>query len=650
MLGIRYQILSRNFQLYSRVQGSSLKEKLNNLQQRQTVLNKSSKELKRLDAKKRLEIKKTQKRAYPRQKAITLLQKQNKNLDQELKAAAIGPTSDSDLKYLLKTRDKRLIYTILGITGEQLRDSVLIDKDVKKFLKRGLIEKAVILTRLAKNRGSAGMNSIMKYFFHESQAPQSAVDMYNWRKKWGIPPNEFTNTILFDGLARQKNPIKKANASLVLKAVDRLIENNKLTQIEFNAALGALSNCNDITHAFELFERKNKGVEKDSISYLWILRACKRVESDSLFQEVIISIMEDIPARLIDAPLLFEFCKTLHSRDDNVALQKMAVLALKEYFEIDYDTDLWPKLLGSFQLLPLSHWSIDRRFPLNAPVVGLFLDNCLKSKQYSLGLQFFEYLKANKTEILDLGMYHKYMELQLKGNPLDCGDKCLEVFNEVESNPNFISFKHSLILLYKAFERQALKKANNIDKVKINEFLSKCLDVIKKNEGIYSKEFNTRLYPKKTWQFIFAVVKAANTNEALSNRMFTTIIDEYLRSFIHGEFSPSSISPTNRESRETLRFVELECIRLLNQLASRMSIPGIEEVDTSKPSLERNIFLQRRQLRQFKKMLLEHVDALQSEHPNVEDLNELDVKLKEKASKILDDHKTNEYMNYVLVR
>ncbi|GAV53082.1 hypothetical protein ZYGR_0AI03640 [Zygosaccharomyces rouxii] len=650
MLGTRFQILSRSFQVYSRIQGSSLREKLSNLQQRQVVLNKSSKELKRLEAKKRLEIKKTQKRSYPRQKAIHLIRKQNQNLDQDLKAAAIGPTSDSDLKYLLRTRDKRLIYTILGTTGEQLRDSLLVDKDVKKFLRRGLIEKAVLLTRLAKHRGSAGMNSIMKYFFHESKAPQSAVDLYNWRKKWGVPPNEFTNTILFDGLARQENPIKKANATLVLKAVDRLIENEELSQIEFNAALGALSNCNDITHAFELFERKTKGVKRDSISYLWILRACRRVESDSLFQDVISSIMEDIPTKLVDAPLLFEFCKVLHSRVDNVTLQKMTVLALKEYFEIDYDTDLWPKFVGGFQLSPLSHWSIDRRYPLNAPVVGLFLDNCLQSKQYALGLQFFEYLQKNNSGILDLDMYHKYMELQLRGNPLHCGDRCLEIYEEVENNSNFISSKHSLVLLYKAFERQAAKKANNVDEVKINGFLSKCLNAMKAAESIYSKEFNTRLYPTKSWQFIYAIVKAANTNEALSNRMITMVIDEYLRSLIHGQFSTSSISPKNGENRETLRFVELECVRLLNQLAFRMSIPGIEEVDISKPSLERDIFLQRRQLRQFKNILLEHVDALQSKHPNLGQLEQLDSKLKEKALKILDDHRSNEYINYVLVR
>lgn len=650
MLGIRFKILSRNFQVYSRIQGSSLKEKLNSLQQRQVILNKSTKELKRLDAKKRLDVKKIQKRAYPRQKAAHLIQKQYENLDQNLKAAAIGPTSDSDLKYLLRTRDKRLIYTILGTNGEQLRDSVLVDKDAKKFLKKGLIEKAVLLTRLAKHRGSAGMNSIMKYFFYEARAPQSAVDLYNWRKKWGVPPNEYTNTILFDGLARQESPIKKANAALVLKTVDRLIENGELTQIEFNAALGALSNCQDITHAFELFERKTKGVKRDSISYLWILRACTRVDSDSLFQDVTGSIMEGIPLTLIDAPLLFEFCKALHSRDNNIALQKMTVLALREYFEIGCNSEFWPNNVEGFQLLPLSHWAIGKKFSLNAAVVGLFLDNCLKSKQYSLGLQFFEYLQATKPRILDLDMYHKYMELQLKENPLHCGDRCLEVFKDIESKPHFISSKHSLVLLYKAFERQAAKKANNIDKAKINEFLMRCLDAMKAAESFYSKEFNARLYPTKSWQFIFAIVKAANTYEALSNRTFTTIIDEYLKSLIHGQFCTSSISPDNRANRETLRFVELECVRLLNQLAFRMSIPGIEEVDITKPSLERDIFLQRRQLRQFKNLLLEHVDALQSDHPCLEQLHQLDSRLREKASKILDDHKSNRYINYVLVR
>lgn len=650
MVGNRFLVFTRNFQVFSRTQSSALKEKLRNFQQRQVVLNKSSKELARLEAKKRLGIKKTQKRAYPKGKALQLLQKQNQDLDQDLKAAAIGPTSDDDLKVLVRTKDKRLIYSILGITGQQLRDSLLITKDVKKFLNRGQVEKAVILTRLAKHRGSAGMNAIMQYFLDDSQAPQSAVDMYNWRKKWGVPPNEFTNTILFDGLARQKSPIKKTNAELVLRTVDRLAQDQKLSQIEYNAALGALSNCSDVTHAFELFEKKIKGIKRDSISYLWILRACRKVESDSLFQEVLKAIIEDTPARLVDAQLLFELCKALHSRNGNYKIQRMTVLELKEYFQIEFHSELWPQSVEGFQPLPLSHWSIKQRFPLNEPVIGLFLDNCLQSRQYELGIKFFEDLKSKKSRILDLGMYHRYMELQIKENTLNCGDTCLSAFQELESNPKFVSSKHSLVLLYKAFQRQATKGANNSDTVKIDQLLSKCLQVMKETEGVYSKEFKTRLYPTKSWQFIFTIVKAANTNDALSTKLITTVVDEYLRSAIQGEFSTTLAPPANRENKETLRFIGLECVRLLNQLAFRMSIPGIEEIDVSKPSVERTIFLQRRQLRQLKNLLLEYVGILESSKPDTVKMNQHDFKIKEKASKVLSDHESDEYINYVLVR
>lgn len=636
--------LIRTFHIYPRTQGSSLKEKLKNVQQRNVLLNKSSKELTRLDAKKRLKFKKLQKSAYSKQQALHLLKRQHGDLDEELKAAAVGPTSEADLKYLLRTKDKRMIYTILGVNGDQLRDSKLVAEDVKKFLRRGQVEKAVFLARLAKKKGSAGMNAIMEYYLNERQAPQSAVDMYNWRKKWGIPPNEFTNTILFNGLARQKKHVSKATADLVLKTVENLIKQNQLSQIEYNAALSALSNCTDVTPAFELYNKQIKGISKDAITYLWILRGSQRANSDTLFEELVSAVMENIPPSCVDAPLLFEFCKTLNSRVDS-KLQQTAILALNEYFDIDLDSNLLPRPTVGFRFVPLSHWSIDKRYPLTMPVIGLLLDNCLQTGQYELGVRSFENLKQVKRELLDLDMHHKYMELLMGWHSSDCGDRCLDVFNEMENTPNLTSVKHSLVLLYKAFEKQARKKVNNSDQNKIDSFLGKCLSFIRETEGVYSKEFNERVYPAKSWKNVFSILKAANMNKAVGTECLAALMDDYLKSLIHGEFMNVQGSNVNTE-----RFVELECVRLLNELAARMALPDVEKADLSQPTIERTIFLQRRRLLQFRNFMLKHVEALESNESNQEERVQLKSALKEKAPQVISDLRTEEYKKYVLGR
>ncbi|CDH08333.1 uncharacterized protein ZBAI_00115 [Zygosaccharomyces bailii ISA1307] len=645
MFRARGLALIRTFHSCQREQGSSLKEKLRNVQQHDILMNKSSKELAKLDAKKRIQFKKLQKSAYPRQQALHLLKQKHGDLDEEIKAAVLGPTSQDDLKHLIHTKDKRMIYTILGVSGDQLRDSKLIAGDVKKFLRRGQVEKAVFLSRLAKKKGSAAMNAVMEYYFNEKQAPQSGIDMYNWRKKWGIPSNEFTNTILFNGLAQQKRHVSKASGDLVLKTIDRLVKDNELSQIEYNAAISALSNCTDVTAAFELYERKIKGISKDAITHLWILRACKRIASDVLFQELVLTVLRKIPASCIDAQLLFEFCKTLNSRADCGRLQSMTILALNEYFEIELDQKSFPKPIKDFHFVPLSHWSIRERYPLSMSVIGLLLDNCLQTGQYELGIHFFRQVSKHKRDMLDIDMFHKYMELLIRGHSSTCGDQCLEVFNEIENDSNLPTVKHSLVLLYRAFEKQARKKVNNSERDKIDKFLKKCLCFIKEVEGVYSKEFNDRVYPAKSWKSIFSILKAANAHEAVGNRCLVAILDDYLKSSIRGEFEQfKSDSPSAQ------RFVELELVRLLNQIALRMALPQIENVDHSLPSTERTIFLQRRRLLQLRNCVLKHVEALESENRNKDVLEKWELALREKARHIILDHATEEFNKYVLER
>lgn len=235
---------------------TNLKEKLHVLKKKSTVIRKSSKELQRLAEKQKIKRNKAQKASYHKDRAVHILK--SKYGISDISRDQLGPTSENDIKFLSKIKDNRLLYTILGVNGFQLRDAILVTKDVEKFLKRGQVEKAVMLVKLAKAKGSSGANLIMDYYLNELHSPKSAVDMYNWRKKNGIPINEYTDVTLFDGLAKQPEPISTKYGEMVLKILDSKGEDEEFNIREFNAALGALTNCTDYSLAFQLFDSRSQ--------------------------------------------------------------------------------------------------------------------------------------------------------------------------------------------------------------------------------------------------------------------------------------------------------------------------------------------------------------------------------------------------------
>lgn len=607
-----------------------MKEKLRNFEHSNIVLRKSSKELERLNDKKLMKLKKLRKTAYSKQQAIDILSKKHGFADQASRDVDLGPTSQSDLKFMSTTRDRRMLYTILGVNGEQLRDSKLVKEDAEKFLKRGQVEKAVFLARLAKKKGSAAMNAIMEYYLYDLKFPQSAIKMYNWRKKWDVPANEYTNTILFKGLAKQEQHISRATGDFIMKVVNKSIELEKLSQIEFNAALGALANCTDVTLAFELFDRKLNGIKHDAISYLWMLRASSRIKTDQLFNTILGGLMEGMPAKCVDSQLLFEFCRTLVSRSENKETRNLALAALNNYFDFDLEKDSIPDVPDGLALLPLSHWSLEKRYPLNKHNVGLFLSACVQGGKFRLGISAFAKLKQNKRHLIDIDMFHKYMDLLMKCNPKTCGEECLKVFEEMESFEGIPFSKHTLVLVYRSLDIQSSKKAINDNDGEVEKLLSLCRTFSLEQEGSFSKEFKSKIIPIESWQFYVRIVKNLNSHGKMSSESLKMVIDDFMKSTCQGTFDIKGL-----RRKEVARFVELEMVRTLSAFAQRLDIPNIEQFDATEEGPQRDLFLLRRLALRYKNTLLRHIGLLESKGENNEATEEIEWSLKQLARKIL---------------
>ncbi|QPG72788.1 hypothetical protein FOA43_000090 [Brettanomyces nanus] len=115
----------------------------------------------------------------------------------------IGPRTsftEEELNTIFKQRNLRLKYKVLGTTGNQLKDSLIVDRDVIKYLERDEVTKAVWLARLARYQGIFAYGTILKYLLiHEKF--NAALSLFNDIKKRGQRPNGRVLNILFNGFA-----------------------------------------------------------------------------------------------------------------------------------------------------------------------------------------------------------------------------------------------------------------------------------------------------------------------------------------------------------------------------------------------------------------------------------------------------------------
>ena len=259
--------------------------KLRKFEKNHVLLKKTDKELRKSQAYKDIKLKKQVKTPYTRQKVVQLLNERYKIPLESLKGVEIGPTSNQDVEVFRKIsnnkeiflRDKRLLFTILGVSGEQLRDAKLISDDVEKFLKRNQPEKALLLIRLSNTKKSVvAMNKLIEYYLVNRHDCSTALSLFNWRKKWGIYPNEESFTILFDGISKLPYKISQKNANNLINIIVGLIQNTNLdfqvNDIHFNSAMSALINSKDGKAIFELFDMRPKHVKKTAITYTILLK------------------------------------------------------------------------------------------------------------------------------------------------------------------------------------------------------------------------------------------------------------------------------------------------------------------------------------------------------------------------------------------
>ncbi|CCK72792.1 Mrx1p KNAG_0L01720 [Huiozyma naganishii CBS 8797] len=597
--------------------GSQLKLKLDKLNRYNLIINKTPKELKRVEEKKRIKLKKLQKKAYPKYKAEQVLRnlRETEFSEQDTGKIEFGPTTNKDLKYLSQTSDKRLLYAILGITGEQLRDSKLVYNDVKKFLQRDQIEKALFLTKLAKGKGLAAMNLIMEHYLKKMHSPNSALELYNWRKKSKVPVNEYTHTILFDGIAKQPDLVSAKVGFKVSKIAERLMETGCLNQIEFNAALGALSNCEDPSFALKLFNSAQgnpeaKHLRNSAITFMWLARCCNQIKDDTLFADVVKNIVLSVPRRCCDERLMIEICKIYLSRTQNKNIQLEGLVGFHKYFDIPAEVTA-PNLPTETTLPGLSHWGLSTKFSTTSQVLDIYLNACFDLGLLKRGIKLANYFIQKKPAIVDMNIFHTYLRFIISEHPTNCINECLEVYQKMDTMGKRFSSKHTLVLLYEAFKKQSNKHSVNKDSVKVDTVITQLIEFIESKEAIMISDKDTKIkvYPRKTWKFVFHIFNNLNTCGKVGIEKEELLLKKFIESLKSGQFDIANIP---KAEYPTEKYIELETVRLIGDIMDKLELSDIKlKLDEKLKASERKAFLRRRHLLQLKSALLKHISIFE---------------------------------------
>ncbi|RLV91504.1 MIOREX complex component 1 [Spathaspora sp. JA1] len=185
--------------------------------------------------------------------------------------------------------DKNLILCLLGTNGEQLSDGYFLTKNILELLTLdNEIDRALYLVRMAKDKSSAavGMNVLMKWVLDKGDV-EEGIKMFRERSKSGIPTNNHTLVILFDGIAKASGwgQVNNTLAEQVTEMFKNSREKSGSTIEEFNACLSILvKNFDDQqSKAWDLFtnllpdyDLNLKEILPNDISFTILINGLKR--------------------------------------------------------------------------------------------------------------------------------------------------------------------------------------------------------------------------------------------------------------------------------------------------------------------------------------------------------------------------------------
>ncbi|CCH44265.1 hypothetical protein BN7_3826 [Wickerhamomyces ciferrii] len=389
-----------------------------------------------------------------KQKAVHYIKQ---NLGQDIDLDSIGPETNDDLKFVSKV-DKKTLLVILGTTEEQLLDSVFVSNTAKAFLRRGQTEKAMLVCKLAREQGIVGMNFVVDHLIKTGSIDE-AINLHNWRKKWGVPPNEQGLTTLFDSLSKVRGENGTPGLTNIqtkkLKTIFEKIPNSsgfRTNATHVNACLNALINCRDQSVAFDFYEQIKedplfKHFKPNTITYTILFQGLSRSPNDIWSsvraEDLMLEVKQKFPESKLDSMLLYAYSRALTSCGRHY-IKLRGIKVAQACFDIPQTTpeiywtlkfDEANRGSGKLQFDPIV--PLKTKLDPNVFLADDLIKTCLEIGNERLGVELYENFASRFPNKVDIHLTHKYMISLKKGNRKTSGENLVLFYQKLLTDQKF---------------------------------------------------------------------------------------------------------------------------------------------------------------------------------------------------------------------
>lgn len=316
----------------------------------------------------------------------------------------------ADLRLVLEERpsflqERVVVLSFLGLDNvKQLENSYTVDQQVEQLLEEGKLPYAVHLCRMAKEKGSVGMNKILQHLIRKGDH-NTASQVYNSMKKWGCTGTERTPVILSRSTVKADKQLDQTEVHKMLQAYEGSMSKAKTATSKLiisNAMLETLARTSSVTYAFAFYnDIPEKGrFSRDKKTYTTILSMISH-QPLPLSRECISmrkSVWEEVQKRIslgeldIDSKLVDSYSNSLAMQTDPEYYRTL--LAVKEQYFIN-DTDVQPET--------------ESKFPFTSRQFDILLKSALNTGQHEEAAKLFDAIPTCKHVKLDLANYHNIL-------------------------------------------------------------------------------------------------------------------------------------------------------------------------------------------------------------------------------------------------
>lgn len=269
----------------------------------------------------------------------------------------IGPQTELTTRELISIfegKNMRLIYKVLGTSGRQIQDSLLVDNDVQKFLERGDLLRAKQIAKMARHQGMFAYGTIIQYLLRKGQVNDAFSIFMELKKRGFETKGRFYNILISeyaDSISKidRKADISQTKIEQLYKAFqkDHIGGSTEISIIHVNSLFKVLRKGKRLDLALHLYDSLKHGrqgkarLRPDVRTYTEILRclASAKPEDGIKFADIVnrtetvfFNAQNNIHIKV--DPFLVRAYASVYVYCDDLKLRARAITILREWFRL----------------------------------------------------------------------------------------------------------------------------------------------------------------------------------------------------------------------------------------------------------------------------------------------------------------------------